>query len=49
MRITLIKTKKLGLDVYQLYYGASLIGQYMSEEFGRTAYQRLINKLNKGE
>ena len=49
MRITLIKTKKLGLDVYQLFYGPSLIGQYLSEEFGRTAYMALVNKLNRGE
>ena len=46
--LVLKQTTKLGLEVFQLFHGATMVGQYLSYELGWTAFKRLETKLTKG-
>ena len=45
MNIRLIRTQHYGLEVYRLYYGASLVSEFLSECQARTAMSKLKNKI----
>lgn len=46
--LVLKRTKQLGLEVFQLFHGETLVGQYLSYQMGWTAFKRLETKLTRG-
>jgi hypothetical protein len=45
MNIKVIKTKKLGLEVYNVFLNGTLVHTYLSREIALTAAKRLENKI----
>jgi hypothetical protein len=45
MAIKLIRTQHYGLEVYRLYYGGSLVSEFLSECQARTAMSQLKKKI----
>jgi hypothetical protein len=43
--IEVIKTLKLGLEIYEVYHDSTLVGTFLAKEFAVTAAKRLKNKL----
>lgn len=46
--LVLKQTTKLGLEVFQVWHGETMVGQYMSYQLGWTAFKRLESKLMRG-
>lgn len=45
--LTLIKTRKLGLEVFELYHNNTLVGSFLSEQLAMTKYSQLERKLKQ--
>jgi len=47
IKLSVIKTKLCGLEVYRVYYGRHLVSQHMSREYAMSAFKKLEIKLNQ--
>lgn len=46
--IRIYRTRKLGLEVYQVYYRGMIVSQFLSLPRAKTAAMQLANKLERG-
>ncbi len=46
--LVLKQTKRLGLEVFQLWHNDTMLSEHLSYAMGWTAFKRLENKLMRG-